>query len=197
MKTNLQTIYAGLFIALLLNSCGNESPQATYSTPQEEQPQAIEHKTDDVHSKLVGRWQLDSTVQTASGLAAATGGGTITQNDLGKNAKLKNGNVITYYKTEYTNTGDNVQIDEFTNDGKHITTTIDKFSVKQSKGKNVNTTQYEMDGNNIVETWKWGANNENENSSTSNILKIDSQLLVYEFDNGVQPLTFYFSKITN
>lgn len=190
MKTNLQTIYACFFIALILISCGGGiTPERQKEI--ENEVNTISSPTINENSKLIGRWQLDSLIQPSTMY-----GITIKKSEVSKNARLEGGKLISYFQNKFNSTTDNVRIDEFTTDGKHITSTIDKFSVKKS-GKHLIETNYSIQDNAIYETWKWGANLQNENSSTSKIVKLDTNNLIYESITDNQLLTFYFSKIQN
>lgn len=142
-----------------------------------------------IKQNLIGSWQLDSFATPA----------TIDdkQSDLGKNVKLRGDNVICLYQNKYMKEGDVVEIGEYKNDGKYLTTHIDKFTIKKKpNGKNVSIEDYEVNGNAITTVLKWGKNNENETRTTQKIIIIDSVKLVLYYDgNGSQPTTTYYSRL--
>ncbi len=190
MKTDLRTIFTGFFFAIILSSCGGEiTPERQREIENEVNTISAPENPD--HNKLIGRWQLDSLIQPSTMY-----GITLKKSEVSKNARLEDSKLISYFQKKYKNSTDKVQIDEFTTDGKHITTSIDKFSIKKS-GKHITETNYSIQDNTIYETWRWGANLQNENSSNSKIVKVDADILIYEFKTDNQILTFYFSKIQN
>lgn len=202
MKTNLLNIYVVFFIVfVILISCENRNSgnRLESETKQKTEPQVQkqnENENNDLAHNILGLWQCDSTIDSASEWAATLGKRTIEQSDLGKNAKLKNGNVVFYYQSKYTHSGDMVWLAEYRTGGELIYTSINKFTMKKS-GKDVFTTNYEVQENTIYETMKWGKYNENETRDTFKILEINPHKLVYIYFDRGHPVTKYFSKIRN
>jgi len=145
-----------------------------------------------IKQNLIGKWQLDSVVATAT-------------DEMKKNLPYmrntrlrKDGKIVMYNQPKYKKEGDDVQIDEFKSNGKYLRTHIYDYSVKhEASGKQISTYYYEINGSKIVSILKWGKNNENETKSNLLVVKIDSQNLIYNFDNYIigQTDTYYYSKL--
>lgn len=191
--------------AIIIQGCSNNNSEKPPNLNSETESNNTESKhehsnnTDEKNKTLlIGVWQLDSTIQTASGLAASSGGGTLKQSDLGQYSKLiDNDCVVTFYQKKYSKVGEKIQVEEFNDNKGHIITTIDQFTIKYSNKKHIASSNYQVKNNNILDSFKWGKEQENETKSVYKILKLDSTNLIYEFDNGLQPVSYYFSRATN
>ncbi len=195
MKTNIHNIYARLFIiSVLLSSCSNATDNSSESTATQkgDQKQTQElNKINDLANNLIGLWQLDSSSVSASDMAAATGGGTMKQSDLTQNAKLINGNIVTYYQSKYSHPGDQVKLDEFKNNGKHISTLINDRNQEKTFKKSINLLKYSAQEKTVYETWEDGT------KTTFEVIFISTHNLVYKAEGFAGFLTNYFSKINS
>ena len=107
----------------------------------------------------------------------------------------EDGKIIMYWQSKYRKDGDAVTVEEFKNNGKFLTTSINDYSVKhKSTRTDVSSEDYEISGSNIITSHKWGKNNGEETKSILSIVQIDSQNLIYNFNSMGQTDVWYFSK---